>query len=56
VVKIKAMEIQPITKKRDKTLDIKPTRSGGGKRWIATGRKAKITSAMPPSQTMPAPK
>ncbi|WP_353245569.1 hypothetical protein [Limnohabitans sp.] len=50
----KAMEIQTMAKKRLNTADIKAKRSGGAIRAMTTGRSAKITKAMPPSQTMPA--
>jgi hypothetical protein len=51
-----AIEIQTIKKNRDKTALINVKRSGGAIWAMATGRKAKITKAMPPSQTMPAPR
>jgi hypothetical protein len=49
-----AIATQTIRKKRDKTADISVKRSGAAIWAMATGRKAKITKAIPPSHTMPA--
>ncbi len=48
------IENQTIRKKRDKTAVINVKRSGAAIWAMATGLKAKITNAIPPSHTMPA--